>query len=130
MRFYNPPGVVAPASCYSHAAATDTPMRWLHIAGQVGISPAGEVREGFAAQLEQCFANVISIVRAEDMDIPDIVKLVIYVTPPPGEVVEVYRAIRDRMMAGHPAATTYLGVTGLASDTLLAEVEAVAAAPL
>lgn len=130
IRFFNPAGVVEPASLYSHAAATDQPVRWLHVSGQVGLAPNGLLRQGFEAQLEQCFENVITTVRSDGMDVSNIVKLVIYVTPPPHEVVGAYREIRDRMMQGHPAAATYVGVTGLASPDLLVEVEAVAAASI
>ncbi len=130
IRFFNPEGIVKPASLYSHAAATDQQMRWLHVSGQVGLTPSGVLQDGFEAQLEQCFANVIAVVRSDGMNIANIVKLVIYVTPPPHEVVGIYRDVRDRMMKLHPAAATYVGVTGLASPELLVEVEAVAAMPI
>jgi enamine deaminase RidA (YjgF/YER057c/UK114 family) len=129
IRTFNPPDVAPPPPSYSHGAAAGPDLRWLHLAGQVGIAPDGTIRDGFAAQLEQCFANVFAVLAADGMTKADIVKLVVFVTPHGPDVIAEYRDVRNRMMEGHTPPATYLGVTSLAHTGFLVEVEAIAAAP-
>ncbi|MEM8877765.1 MAG: Rid family hydrolase [Pseudomonadota bacterium] len=127
IRSFNPDGISPPASNYAHGVAVPEGARWLSISGQIGIRPDGSVAEGFEAQLRQCFDNLLVVLRADGMDIPDIVKLTIFVTPHGPDVVTAYRDIRDEYMGAHSPTATYFGVTSLASDALLCEVEALAA---
>jgi 2-iminobutanoate/2-iminopropanoate deaminase len=127
IRTFNPDGITPPASNYRHGASVPAGARWLSISGQVGITPGGTVAEGFDAQLRQCFDNLLVVLRADGMDISDIVKLTIFVTPHGPDVVSAYRDIRDEYMGEHAPTATYVGVTSLASDALLCEVEGFAA---
>ena len=129
IRTFNPPDVAPPAPGYRHGAEVSGDLRWLHVAGQVGIAADGQIADGFGPQLEQCFHNLFAVLGAAGMSRTDIVKLVIYVTPHGPDVVGEYREIRNRMMQGHEPPATYLGVTSLAHPDFLVEVEAVAAAP-
>ena len=45
IRRYNPEGIAVPASRYVHAVLTTDATRWLHLAGQIGIAPDGQVAE-------------------------------------------------------------------------------------
>ncbi|MFN0115322.1 MAG: RidA family protein [Paracoccaceae bacterium] len=129
IRRWNPPGIAAPASRFSHAALATGATSWLHLSGQVGVAPGGRVAEGLAAQLDQCFANVAAGLAGAGMTRADLVKLTVYVTDASPEAVATYRARRDAFVGEGPApAATYLVVAGLASAALLAEVDAVAAA--
>jgi enamine deaminase RidA (YjgF/YER057c/UK114 family) len=128
IRRWNPEGIAAPASRYSHAALVEGAARWLHLSGQVGVAPDGTVPSDLAGQLDQCFANVAAGLDGAGMTRADLVKLTVYVTDPSPEAVATYRARRDAFVGDGPApAATYLVVRGLASPALLAEVDAVAA---
>ncbi|MDX2168976.1 MAG: RidA family protein [Deltaproteobacteria bacterium] len=120
----NPSTMPAPAG-YSYAVKkSGTP---LYISGQVAIDGSGKlVGEGdAAAQTEQVFANLRSIVEAAGGTLADIVKLTIYVTD------AAYRpaivAARNKYFTGgEPPASTYLVISGLALPQLLVEIEAIA----
>lgn len=128
VRRWNPPGMPAPASRYSHAVLAVGAGAWLHLSGQVGLRPDGTLAEGLAAQIEQCLANVDAGLRAGGMTRSDVVKLTFYLTSGSPEAIATYRAARDAWTGAEtPPASTLLIVAGLASPALLAEVDCVAA---
>ena len=128
IRRWNPPGIAAPASRYSHAVLAEHAEQWLHLAGQVGVRPDGSVAEGLGAQVEQCLANVDAGLRGAGMGRADVVKLTFYLTVGTPEAIATYRACRDAWTGDViPPASTLLIVAGLASPALLAEVDCVAA---
>lgn len=102
-------------------------MRWLHISGQVGVDPSGKVLEGAEAQIEQIWRNVLGCLKAAGMGPQDLVKVTVLLTR--REDIAVSRDIRRRMLDGAEPASTLMIVSGLASPDLLAEIEAIAAAP-
>lgn len=120
----NPSTMPAPSG-YSYAVKqSGTPV---YISGQVAIDGAGKlVGEGdAAAQTEQVFANLRTVVEAAGGTMADIVKLTIYVTD------AAYRpaiaAARQKHFAdGQYPASTYLVISGLALPQLLVEIEAIA----
>ena len=119
------PTTMAPPTGYSHAVKkSGTPV---FIAGQVALDGAGKlVGEGDgAAQAEQAFRNLRTVVEACGGTTDDIVKITIFVTD------AAYRpalaAARQRFFpSGQYPASTYLVVSALAVPALLVEVEAVA----
>ena len=125
---FNAPGVAPPSSNYSHAVSVGPNMRWLVISGQVGLTPHGELRRGFGAQLEQSIANVLQIMAAERMAVRSLVKLTVYAVPSGPCVIAEYRTVRDRLLGDHAAAATFLGISGLAHPDFLVQVEGLAAA--
>lgn len=125
MQWVNPDSIAPPFSAYSQGVLTDGPQRWLHVSGQVGIRPDGTLEEGFEAQAEQALANVLAVLAEAGMSKDDIVKLDVFLTRPSD--LKAWRAIRDRTLDGHLAASTLLIVAGLASPDWLLEVQAVAA---
>jgi enamine deaminase RidA (YjgF/YER057c/UK114 family) len=120
----NPTTMTAPTG-YSYAVKkSGTPV---FISGQVALDGAGKlVGEGdIAAQTEQAFQNLRTVVEACGGTIDDIVKITVFVTD------AAYRpavaAARQRFFpAGQYPASTYLVVSALAVPPLLVEVEAVA----
>jgi enamine deaminase RidA (YjgF/YER057c/UK114 family) len=120
----NPP-TMAPPSGYSYAVKKrGTPV---FISGQVGLTADGRLPgEGdIAAQTEQTFQNLRTVVEACGGTMDDIVKLTIFVTDPAFRPAVV--AARQRhFSAGAYPASTYLVVSALAVPQLLVEVEAVA----
>lgn len=120
--FYNPPTIHAPASSYSHGVTHALTGRRLVISGQIGVDPSGKVADGVDAQLDLAWANLLTVLRAADMEIRHLVKVTVFSTRP--DTVMNFRAARDKALQGHAPATTYLQVAGLAAPDLLVEIEA------
>lgn len=128
LRLWNPEGIAAPASRYSHAALVEGPARWLHLSGQVGVAPDGRTAEGLAAQLDQCLANIDTALASAGMTRANLVKITWYLTDLSQDSIATYRARRDAWLADVPAPTsTLLVVAALASPAFLVEVDVVAA---
>ncbi|HVP27758.1 MAG TPA: RidA family protein [Myxococcota bacterium] len=119
------PPHMAPTSGYSYAVKkSGTP---LFIAGQVALDASGKiVGEGdAAAQAEQAFQNLRSVVVAAGGSMDDVVKINVYVTD--AKYRPAIAAARERhFKPGSFPASTYVVVSGLAVPQLLVEVEAVA----
>ena len=120
----NPPTMAKPTG-YSYAVKkTGTPV---FVAGQVSIDGEGRVvGEGDpAAQAEQVFRNVRTVVEACGGTLRDVVKLTVYVTDPACRPAVV--AARDRHFSdGEYPASTYVVISALAAPQFLIEIEAVA----
>ncbi|HVN84488.1 MAG TPA: RidA family protein [Candidatus Binatia bacterium] len=120
----NPPTMAKPTG-YSYAVKkTGTP---LYISGQVALDGQGKLvgDADAAAQVEQVFQNLRTVVEAAGGTMDDVVKLNIYVTD------AAYRpavaAARQRYFKeGQYPASTYVVITALAAPQLLVEIEAVA----
>jgi enamine deaminase RidA (YjgF/YER057c/UK114 family) len=120
----NPPSM-SPPSGYSYAVKkSGTPV---FIAGQVALDGQGRlVGAGDpAAQVEQVFRNLSTVVQACGGTLADVVKTNVYVTDPSARAAVV--EARKRWFAdGAPPASTYVVVSALAVPELLVEIEAVA----
>ncbi len=113
-----------PFSQYAQAMEVVGEARILHISGQVGISPAGDLPEDPEMQHELAWQNVFAVLRAAGMDKADIVDVLAMVSD--HDQVAVYRGIRDKMLEGHVCASTML-VCGLASPEWKVEIAVKAA---
>jgi len=125
MKRFNPAGVPAPLSNYSHGVVVPEGWKQLHVSGQIGAEPDGTVPDNPARQAELCFANVLAVLAAEGMGPEHLVSVTTYVV---GE--ENLPAVREARMAalGDVApASTLVFVSALASPALKVEVQAVAA---
>jgi 2-iminobutanoate/2-iminopropanoate deaminase len=122
MRALNPPTVPQPASAYAQAVEVPASARRLILSGQVGVRADGTLCDGYTAQAEQAWANVIALLDAAAMSVDDLVSIRVY-DATPGDVVA-YRTIRDHVLGGRLIACTYVIVAGLASPHLLTEIEA------
>lgn len=123
--FANPEKIAAPFGKYSHAASVEAGARWLHVSGQVGVTPDGSIAEGVAAQCEWAWRNLLGILDDAGMDIGDVVKTTTYLVNP--EDVGAFRTARDKVIGDHRPASTLVVVRGLASPEWLVEIELVAA---
>jgi enamine deaminase RidA (YjgF/YER057c/UK114 family) len=92
------------------------------ISGQVGLRQDGTLADGLEAQLEQCWDNVIAVLRSAGMDVTNLVKVTIFVTV--ADAIAISRRVRERKLVGHAPASTFLQVAGLARPDFLAEIEA------
>jgi enamine deaminase RidA (YjgF/YER057c/UK114 family) len=125
IKFLNPEGVVKPFSRYSQAADAPGGFRWLHISGQVGATPEGKILEGFTAQAEQTWKNILAILAAAGMGVQDLVKVNVFLTR--AEDIAESRRLRDEALQGAAPASTMLIISALAHPALVVEIEAVAA---
>jgi enamine deaminase RidA (YjgF/YER057c/UK114 family) len=120
----NPPGVSKPQG-YSHAVKkSGTPV---FLSGQVALDAEGKLvgAGDVAAQVEQVFRNVRTVVEGSGGTMDDIVKITIYVTDVAHRPA-VAAARQRHFPEGRYPASTYLVVSALAVPELLVEIEAVA----
>ena len=120
-RFFNPPTIVAPASRYSQGVEHGSGGRRLVVSGQIGTRPDGSTPDGLEEQMEVAWDNLAAVLAEAGMGVNDLVKITVYVTVPGS--VGVFRQVRDRKLAGHAPACTYLEVAGLAAPRFLTEIE-------
>ena len=119
--FLNPPTLQKPASRFSQAVLVGPASKRLIISGQVGAKADGTVIDGLAEQTDLVFDNIEAVLKAADMEIRDLVKLVIYCAAPGGAAV--VREIRNKRLGIHAPASTFLQVAGLANPKYLVEIE-------
>lgn len=121
-RSVNPTDIAKPQSNYAHAVVHKGGGERVVISGQVGVKPDGSIASGFEAQAECCWSNILGCLNATGFGVGHLVKVTTFVTEP-GRTATA-RAIRDRVLAGHTCASTYLQISGLARPELLIEIEA------
>ena len=122
----NPDGVHAPFGGYHHTAVLAPNKELLMVAGQVGAYADGQIADGFRAQAEQAFRNVLTCLEANKYTADNLVKLTIFILD--RDHLEEMRAARVSVMgADVMPPSTLLIVSGLASPEMLIEVEAIAA---
>ncbi|MGD2172037.1 MAG: RidA family protein [Gammaproteobacteria bacterium] len=122
MKILNPDTVVRPASNYAQAVVHDAAAERMLISGQLGLRPDGSLEDGLEAQMERAWSNVFGLLEAGGFEREHLVRATIYVTVP-GQAAT-YRAVRDRLLAGHIFANTYIEISALASPEFLVEIEA------
>ncbi len=124
MRFMNPEAIAKPGG-YSHVVEVTGPGRIVYIAGQLGITPDGQLAGGFREQAAQAFENLKAALAAVGATFDDIVKVNNYLIDIPTNI-SIYREVRDRYVnVGRPPASTTIGVPALARNGALFEIEAV-----
>lgn len=125
IELFNPAGIAPPFSKYSHGATAPADARWLHTAGQVGVTPDGVVPEDPEQQMELAWDNLFAIVREAGMEVTDLLKVDGFVTRT--DLIPLYRDVRERRLEGHATASTLVVVSALATPALLVEIQGIAA---
>jgi 2-iminobutanoate/2-iminopropanoate deaminase len=120
-----PISIAAPAAKYAHAVLAERPERLLHTSGVVPVSPDGSVPDDIAAQATLVWANIVAMLDEAGMAVTDVVSVTTYVVV--GEPLAEVMAARDRVLAGHLAASTLLPVPALARPEWKVEIAVVAA---
>jgi enamine deaminase RidA (YjgF/YER057c/UK114 family) len=123
----NPPGVKPPARHYIHSIELPPNCRVLSVSGQVAVRPDGSIPTGISAQTEVCWQNIVNILRASDMGVRNVFKVVQYLTRV--EDRDAHMAVRNRFLGDHKPTSTLLFVSALAQPEFIVEVEVWAAAP-
>ena len=120
--FRNPDNIHSPLASYSHQAEVSGSARWLVLSAQVGMTKDGHIPEDVFDQTNIAFDNIVANLKAADMDIKNLVKLVFYFV---GEHnIAQRRAVIKEMLEGHLPCTTVIFVAGLASPALKIEIDA------
>ena len=124
MTRHNPAAVHAPSSGYSMGLEVGQHRRLLFVSGQVPEESDGRVPEGFEAQCEQAWRNVIAVLTSAGLGVEHLVKINTFLTDK--SQVASNRAIRRKMLGGHePASTAMIAET--VDGKWLLEIEAIAA---
>jgi 2-iminobutanoate/2-iminopropanoate deaminase len=121
---HNPASVHAPSSGYSMGLEIGQHRRLLFISGQVPAKSDGSVPEGFEAQCEQSWRNIIEVLTSAGLGVEHLVKINTFLTDKSQVVPN--RAIRRKMLQGNEPASTVMIAETVDSKWLL-EIEAVAA---
>ena len=121
---HNPASVHAPASGYSMGLEVGQHRRLLFISGQVPEKPDGSVPEGFEAQCEQAWRNIIEVLGAAGLGVEHLVKINTFLTDRSQVVAN--RAIRRKMLGGHEPASTVM-IAETVDGKWLLEIEGIAA---
>jgi len=95
------------------------------MSGQVGIRPDGSLGATAAEKAEQVFQNIGLILKAHEMDYPDIVKLVTYMVV--GQSGSDMRSERRKYLGKHRPCATFVFVPQLFLPEWLLEIEVIAA---
>ena len=126
LKRHNPATVVeAFGGGYSQALEIQPGARLLFTAGQVGVAPDGTTADGFAAQADQTWANILALLAEGGMGVEDIVKITGYIVG--HENFPAYAAARKKALGGVRPASTAIIVPALALPEWVVEIEAVAA---
>jgi 2-iminobutanoate/2-iminopropanoate deaminase len=121
---YNPAAIHAPSSGYSMGLEIGQHRRLLFISGQVPEKSDGNVPEGFEAQCEQAWRNIIEVLNSAGLGVEYLVKINTFLTDKSQVIPN--RAIRRRMLQGNEPASTVM-IAETVDGKWLLEIEAMAA---
>lgn len=129
-QFINPNGVPK-VSSYSQAVAV-AGGKAIYISGQVSVNAKGETigKGDLREQVRQTLENLKTVLIESGASFSDVVKLTYFVKDFKPETLSLIREIRSEYLPKeNPPASTLIGVTSLASEDFLIEIEAVAVIP-
>lgn len=123
----NPETLPAPfKNRFSHGKLVPSEAEWLYTAGQTGRDIDGRIGDGIEEQADFAMRNLYNIVVAAGMVSEDVIKMTIYYLDP--KHLPTIVAARNRYFGDdfRPASTA-VGISALANEAYLVEVELVAA---
>ena len=125
----NPAGLYDPAPrAYSHVARLEPNVRLVYLAGQVGEDVEGKLSNDFGTQLRQALVNLRTALVAAGAGISDVFKLTVLIADHSESKLAVLGAELGLVWGPLMKPTcTLIPVPRLALDSLLVEVEAIAA---
>ena len=127
IRFLNPPGLFQPTTFSQIATVEDATL--VLISGQTARDAAGSLvgKGDLKAQTTQVFENLRIALEAVGADFKDVAKLTTFVVNlKPNDRVMIAEAIGKYFPAGRRPAHTLVGISALAVEDLLIEIEATA----
>ncbi|MEO8858854.1 MAG: RidA family protein [Burkholderiaceae bacterium] len=123
LTLHNPATIAPPAGAYSNGVSASG-GRWLHIAGQIGLSPDGNMPADLQAQSHNAWRNLLAVLRDADMDVADLVKVNHFLVE--AADMGAYASVRSGYLGQARPASTVLIVKALAKPGWLVEIDAVA----
>ena len=130
VRFSNP-STMPPPRGYTMVVEAAGPGRTLYIAGQLGMTPAGQfagVPGDFRAQATQCFENMKAALASAGASFKDVVKITNFFVDMAH--LPIFFEVRDKYVnTKAPPASTAIEISKLARDGALFEIEAIAVLP-
>ncbi len=125
----NPAGLYDPSPyCYSHIAAVPGDCRTVYIAGQGGENEKGEISPDFGTQVRQALHNLQTALKAAGASTADVAKLTVLIVDHTEDKLSLFGTeLKHAFGQGPKPACTLIPVPRLALDTMLVEIEAVAA---
>ena len=124
--YRNPENIHAPLAAYTHQIEVTGQSRWLVLSGQVGKDLEGNIPEDPIQQIEIALVNILENLKAADMEVKDLVKLVFYLVGNTDNTRR--RDVISKVLKDHMPCMTVLYVAGLASPALKVEIDAWACA--
>lgn len=124
--YRNPENIHAPLAAYTHQIEVTGQSRWLVLSGQVGKDLEGNIPEDPIQQIEIALVNILENLKAADMEVKDLVKLVFYLVGNTDNTRR--RDVISKVLKDHIPCMTVLYVAGLASPALKVEIDAWACA--
>ena len=130
IEIFNPGSIRPPAGTYSHVARAPAGVTLVVVAGQVGVAPDGTLDPDFEKQCEQVFVNLGAALEAAGAGWANVIQTMTFLTR--REDIPRLREWRERAFArlmpdGRYPPSTLLIVSGLASEEMLIEAQAIAA---
>ncbi len=123
---HNPKTIHAPVGdIYSHGLEVPPNARVLWVAGEVGITPGGDVVKGFEAQTRTAWENIAEVLKSAGMGYSDLVKKDTYIVGL--EYYDEYVDLEREILGGAKPASKAIVVPSLVLPGLLIEIEVVAA---
>ena len=127
-QFINPQALSKPKG-FTHVVVTQ-PGKLVYVSGQTARNASGNIvgMGDLRVQLTQALDNLKAALAAAGATTDDLIKVNYYVVNLKPDQVTVIREVRTKYLSGeHPPASTLVGVTTLAQEGLMIEIEAVAA---
>ncbi|HEX7286728.1 MAG TPA: RidA family protein [Candidatus Angelobacter sp.] len=127
-QYLNPEDLSKPTG-YTHVVVAQ-PGKLIYVSGQVALNAKGDVvgKGDLRAQATQVMENLKTALAAAGATPDDIIKVNYYVVNFKPEQLPIIREVRGKYFsAEHPPASTLVGVTALAREEFMIEIEAVAA---
>ena len=123
--FSNPAGVAAPIGMYSHLCEVKAGTDIYYLAGQVGSKPDGTIGKTIEDQADAAYANVVAILKSQNLGPQNVTKLLVYVTD--RSYREAANAARGKHLGEARPASTFIVCAGLARPELMIEIDVTAA---
>jgi enamine deaminase RidA (YjgF/YER057c/UK114 family) len=125
LKFLSPKSIRPPFAKYSHAVEVPAGKRLIFCSGQLGVGPDDSIPEDAGAQAELCFSNIAAVLAEAGLGLKDIVRINAFVTD--RAYMKPYMAVRDRLVADPPPASTLMIVSGFSRPEFKVEIEVIAA---
>ena len=125
LKFLSPKSIRPPFARYSHGVEVPSGKRLIICSGQLGVGPDDSIPEDPGAQAELCFSNIEAVLAEAGLGLKDVVRINAFVTD--RAYMKPYMAVRDRLVADPPPASTLMIVSGFSRPEFKVEIEVIAA---